>query len=110
MDDNRLRWTFKGFFLPIFATAIILCIYGIRSERKARQADALLYFEKTKEYEKIIAAASDSILALVDSIEKNNRQIELIKKRKNEKIINIRNTINTNDDINRFLSDRYGPK
>ena len=60
-----------------------------------------------QEYDKQIKQAYDSIAVLNERIARNNNSIDSLKQKKNEKITIIRRSLNTNKDINDFLSTRY---
>jgi hypothetical protein len=60
-----------------------------------------------QQYDKQIKLAYDSIAVLNEQIAINNNSIDSLNKKKNEKITIVRRSLNTNKDINDFLSNRY---
>lgn len=96
--------------LSIVNTAIVLIVllFMVFYEKPSEVImDTSGYDMLKQEYDKQIKVANDSIAMLKEQLEMNNKSIDSLKLKKNEKITIIRRSLNSNSDINDFLSNRY---
>jgi hypothetical protein len=106
--NDKSRTTVTHVILSILLAVMAWYIgYMGASSRQSTGFDNERYDLLKQQYDKQIKLAYDSIAVLNEQIAINNNSIDSLNKKKNEKITIVRRSLNTNKDINDFLSNRY---
>jgi hypothetical protein len=105
--NDKSRTTVTHVILSILLAVMAWYIGYMGASSRQTGFDNERYDLLKQQYDKQIKLAYDSIAVLNEQIAINNNSIDSLNKKKNEKITIVRRSLNTNKDINDFLSNRY---